>query len=100
MINKQFKGLEVLVKRYDGDLLPKMKAMNQRLGSLKNSEKDSYKDYTNNKQNLECSFIKNKIEEHLNLLYPGRSLTSAVSRASSKSAKTNNLGTLAKAHIL
>jgi hypothetical protein len=98
MIDKQFKGLEELVKTYDLDLLPKIKGMNHRLGSLKNSEKETYKEYTNNKQNLECSFIENKIEKHLNLLYPGRQPTSAVSRTSRKFAKTNDLGTLAKTH--
>jgi hypothetical protein len=48
MIEKQFYGLKEIVKTYDTDLLPKMKGMNQRLGSLKNSEKESYKEYTNN----------------------------------------------------
>jgi hypothetical protein len=91
MTEKQYKGLEELVKTYDQDLLPKMKGMNQRLGSLKYSEKESYKEYTNNKQNLESSFIKNKIEQHLNSLYPGRRPKGAVS-------KTNNLETLAKTH--
>lgn len=94
MIDKQFKGLEELVKTYDQDLLPRMKGMNQRLGSLKHSEKESYKEYRNNKHNLESSFIKNKIEQHLNLLYPGRGPRSAVSKTNSKSAKTNNLETL------
>jgi hypothetical protein len=98
MIDKQFKGLEELVKTYDRDLFPKIKSMNQTLGSLKNSEKETYIEYTNNKQNLECSFIENKIEEHLNLLYPGRRPMSAVSRTIRKSAKTNNLETLYKTH--
>jgi glucose-6-phosphate isomerase len=78
--------------------LPKMKGMNQRLGSLKYSEKESYKEYRNNKQNLESSFIKNKIEQHLNSLYPGRPPKTTVSKTVSKSFKTNNLETLAETH--